>query len=126
VDLLTRYESSWKWLLTGSKARPRDLRSRFTTTLVAAVPIHQSDGEAWELRCARVTATSNPVLFFTEDGWLALDQPAFSDPAPASKYVDTDDDIQWDPASAPENRELIEQLKSIGAWDDSEEPASSS
>jgi hypothetical protein len=109
-DLLSRHEKHWRWLLTGNKsARPTELRSQFTTTATASVPIHNPHGEAWELRAARVQATTAPILFF-DDGLVSKDQAAFGQPAPASRYVDGED-TQLDQATAPDNVELMHQIE---------------
>lgn len=105
--LIARYEADWRWLLTGNKsARPIELRSAFTTHLVASVPILSATEGRWELRASRVQASLSPAVFFDEDGWLSEDQPAFGTPAPESRFIDTDEDIQIDLSTLPESQEL--------------------
>jgi hypothetical protein len=111
ADLLKTHDKSWRWLLTGNKsARPKELRSAFTTELVAQLPILNPHGEVWELRCSRVQATAALVLFF-DDGLVSLDQPAFGPPAPASRFIDGPDDSQVDHATTPENIALLKDIQ---------------
>lgn len=103
--LLQRHDKHWRWLAASTKTvRPTDLRSQLTTTLIAAVPIHNPRGEDWVLKCVRLLAEAAPTVFFDGDGLVAEYQPAFGAPAPASRFVDGVDDFQIDPASLPENR----------------------
>lgn len=97
-DLLARHDKHCRWLLTGAKTpRPVDLRSRFETTLLVDLPVHDPHAEGhWRVRCASIKARSAATLFFDE-GLIAADQPAFEPPAPASRFIGTADDIQIDP-----------------------------
>jgi hypothetical protein len=38
--------------------------------------------------------------------------------------VGTEEDIQWDPATDPSNRELIEEFKRAGVWEEPHRPDS--
>ncbi len=96
------------------------VQARFTSKLVAAVPIHVADGDDWLLRCARVEAMEGWVVVFDEHGLPDLrdcvdengyDWSTYTGPvAPASRFVDSDADVQWDPATFPENRRLLQEI----------------
>ena len=114
VELLSDHAKYWNWLLTGNRtARPRELRSEFSTRLVGSAQILTADGADWELRCVRVVATDTRMLYFDSDGQISDAQPAFGPLAPESRYIDTLDDIQIDPA-LPASRSLHDELGGSG------------
>lgn len=114
LELLSRYEADWRWLLGGTKRpRPVELRSEFSTRLIGSVPILSASDEQWELRCSRIQALPVRIVFFDKTGWPSKEQPAFAPPAPASRFIDTAGDIQIDPATLPENRALMAALDEL-------------
>jgi hypothetical protein len=67
--LLKHYDADWRWLLTGNKtARPARLPAAFRTTSVTAVSILSATEPDWEVRCARVEATTDATFCFKESG----------------------------------------------------------
>jgi len=107
LELLSRYEAHWRWLLGGTKRpRPVELRSEFSSRLIGSVPVLSATNEQWELRCSRIQALPVRVVFFYETGWPS-EQPAFAPPAPGSRFIDTAADIQIDPATLPANQALM-------------------
>jgi hypothetical protein len=110
---------AWDALLQGGYDRhPASVPERFHTTVVGRAAV----GEA-ELRAVQVTRATNSMIPFI-NGWPHGVRPkrarhpkvAEAEAAPASRFVETDDDIQWDPFTDPANQKLIEDLKRIGAW----------
>ena len=112
AELLTRYAKYWKqWLPRGPNSpRLSEVRSTFRTTPIVTVPINVADGKHWDLRSVRVHASNAKMLFFNEHGLIADEQPAFDEPAPEMRFVDTAEDIQVDQATLPTNRELIRKV----------------
>jgi hypothetical protein len=107
---------AWDALLYGGKDRhPDAVPAAIRTTVVARAPV--GDGE---IRVVEVAPVSNDWIPFA-NGWPRGERPSTAHRplvAPASRFIDTDEDIQWDPAYDPANADLISQLREIGAWPD--------
>ncbi len=114
TELVTRYAAYWKqWLPKGPNSpRLEEVRSTFRTTPIVTVPISLADGKHWDLRSVRVQANDAKIVFFNEHGLVADEQPAFGEPAPESRFIDTAEDMQIDQATLPENRGLMKELDS--------------
>jgi hypothetical protein len=113
-QLLTTYASFWKrWRPAGPNSpRPTQLPERFRTHSIASIPILAPDREPWELRAVRIGHVEGTrQLQFDTAGLISHDQPAPGPVAPASRFIDTDDDIQIDPATLPENIALLKKLE---------------
>lgn len=83
-DLLAaRYESSWRYCLKGSRARPTRLPARIDTNPLNAVPIHLP-GADWLLQLLAVDAPGGEWLTMDPDGWPA--KPAET-PDPAAEAL---------------------------------------
>lgn len=110
---------AWDALLYGGSDRyPDAVPAALRTTVVGRSPVGDSELRAVEVRVA--SADWIPWL----DGWPHGLRPAQAhrpELAPPSRFVDTDDDIQWVQATLPENRELVEYFKSIGLWPDADD-----
>lgn len=99
---------------------PEAVPARLQTTVAGRASV--GDGE---LRAVEVSVTSGDWIPFT-DGWpwgkrpVSARRPAATgptaSPAPSSSFVDTDEQVRWDPATDPANAELITELEGIGAW----------
>jgi len=105
---------AWDALLYGGYDRhPDAVPAVLGTTVVGRAAV----GDA-ELRAVEVSIASDGLIPFVA-GWPYGDRPTQAhrpELAPATRFTDTDDDIQWDPATDPANKELIAELKRIGAW----------
>jgi len=107
---------AWDALLYGGHDRyPNAVPAVLRTTMVARAML--GDGE---IRAVEVTPASPDFLEFI-NGWPKGQRPARAHRpilAPTSRFVDTDEDIQWDPAYDPANADLISMLREVGVWTD--------
>ena len=107
---------AWDALLYGGKDRyPDAVPAAIRTTVVARAPV----GEG-EIRAVEVDVVGDDWIPFA-NGWPRGERPSTARRpllAPPSRFIDTDEDIQWDPAYDPANADLISQLREIGAWPD--------
>lgn len=114
AHLLDTFAGIWRmWRPTGPLS-PRVTRAHrmLTTCLVGATPIHTPSGRDWELRCVRLTPYGE-FLQFDPTGVPVSESATAAAAARALRFVDTDADVQIDPATLPENRALIETLDAL-------------
>ena len=103
---------AWDALLYGGYDRhPGSVPAVIRTTVVGRAAV----GDA-ELRAVEVSIASDKLIPFVA-GWPHGDRPAQAhrpEVAQAPRLIDND--VHWDPATDPANKELIEELKRVGAW----------
>jgi len=106
-------------LLYGGHDRyPEAVPAALRTTVVGRSPVGDT-----ELRAVEVRVASPDWIPFL-DGWPHGQRPPQAhrpELAQPSRFIDTDDNIQWVRATLPENRELVDFAKSIGAWPDADD-----
>ena len=119
---------AWDALLYGGWDRyPDAVPAVVHTTVVGRAIV--GDGE---IRAVEVSVPADDWIPFTA-GWphgqrperarqpaellVELELPESMDVAPGMCFtIDDDGNVQWDPATLPENQALIAELKRIGAW----------